>query len=78
LERMIDLQEELIRRIESLEGVLENKVDFAIDHLNGVDYSIKEISTELNWWGESPTFAKQLLGRLDEIESTAKDILAAS
>lgn len=67
LEKMIDLQEELINRIERLEGVIEDKLD-------DIEGSIKEVSGELNWWGESASFAKQLLDGVEAIETSVRDI----
>lgn len=74
LEKMIDLQEELINRIERLEGVIEDKLDSAIDKLDDLEGSIKEVSGELNWWGESASFAKQLLDGVEAIETSVRDI----
>jgi hypothetical protein len=77
LEKMIDLQEELINRIERLEHVIEHKLDSAIDKLDDVEVSIKEVSGELNWWGESASFAKQLLDGVEAIETSVRDISAS-
>lgn len=70
LERLIDKQDELIARVENLEFVLTLQVqstNTCIEDLTGVS---REIHEELVWWGEGHSLAKELLSRLDAIDSS--------
>lgn len=63
LEQLLDKQDELIARIETLEATVDGK--------------LAEIYGELNWWGSDPSFAKQLLSELGEIGNGISNIEAA-
>ena len=69
LEQLIDKQDELISRIESLEATVEQQLTEANVGISEVQSSSSQIYDELNWWGEGHSFAKQLLAALDGIES---------
>lgn len=72
LEKLIEKQDEIISRIEKLESTLINEFDSTGAELINITHNtehINEINEELNWWGDSPSFAKQLLSALDRIES---------
>ena len=68
LELLLDKQDELISRIESLEQTVEQQLSEANNVISNLENSSTLIYTELNWWGEEHSFAKQLLSRLDGIE----------
>ncbi len=69
LEQLIDKQDELISRIESLEATLEQQFTEANVSISELQSSSSQIYDELNWWGEGPTLAKQVLAALDGIET---------
>jgi len=71
LEQLIDKQDELISRIESLEATVEQQLSKANDSISELQSSSSQICDELNWWGESSSLAKQVLVALDGIESAA-------
>lgn len=67
LERLIDKQDEIIRRLESMEAVLEDQLGEVNGHLSAVE-------EELNWWEDKPTMAKQLLSALEEIDRSVNEV----
>ena len=69
LEQLLDKQDELISRIESLEQVFSKANSSILD----LKDSSLEISDSLNWWEGKPTFATQLFKILDAIESAASE-----
>lgn len=69
LEQLLDKQDE-VSRIESLEATLERNVSDVSIGIFDPRFSVSSIEDELNWWGEKPTLAKQLLGALNGIESS--------
>jgi len=71
LEKLINKQDELISRIESLEATVEQQLSDANTSISELQSSSSQICDELNWWGEAPSFAKQVLAALDGIESAA-------
>lgn len=71
LEQLIDKQDELISRIESLETTMSVQLNEANSELTAVKDSLSSIHDELNWWGEGHSLAKQVLGALSSIESAA-------
>lgn len=69
LEQLIDKQDELILRIESLETTMEQQLTEANINIDKLQFSSSQIHDELNWWGEGHSLAKQLLLSLSDIES---------
>lgn len=67
LEILIDKQDDIIRRLDAVESVLENKLDDS-------NYKLSNIEEELNWWGDKHSLAKQLLKALEKIDSSLQDI----
>ncbi len=72
LEALIDKQDEIISRLESLEqsvshdiGILSNELSMINTNL---DSGLSQVHDELNWWGEGHSFAKQVLGALQSID----------
>lgn len=74
LERLIDKQDDLISRIESLETrISESAYDVGM-HLHDINDKAGLVYDELNWWGEGQSFAKQLLGALQGIDTSISSI----
>jgi predicted nuclease with TOPRIM domain len=71
LEQLIDKQDELISRIESLEATVEQQLTEANASISELQSSSSQIYDELNWWGEGHSLAKQVLAALDGIEIAA-------
>jgi hypothetical protein len=71
LEQLIDVQTQLLSRIDSLETVIEQGLAEANSSISELQSSSSQIFDELNWWGESPSLAKQVLAALDGIETAA-------
>jgi predicted nuclease with TOPRIM domain len=71
LKQLIDKQDELISRIERLEATVEQQLSEANASISELQSSSSQICDELNWWGEAPSLAKQVLAALDGIESAA-------
>jgi hypothetical protein len=71
LEQLLDKQDELIQRIESLEATVEQQLTEANSRISDLKHSSSLIYDELNWWGEGHSFAKQILKALDDIEAAA-------
>jgi hypothetical protein len=71
LEQLIEIQIQLISRIDSLEIVIEQGLAEANSSISELQSSSSQIFEELNWWGESPSLAKQVLAALDGIETAA-------
>ena len=69
LEQLIDKQDELIARIESLEFTVEQQLTEANSGISELQISSSQIQEELNWYGEGPSLAKQVLKTLGEIET---------
>lgn len=67
LERLIDKQDDNIRRLESVEAVLEDQLGEANGHLSAIE-------EELNWWQDKPTMAKQLLSALEDIDRSVNEV----
>lgn len=67
LERLIDKQDEIISRLDTVESVLGNE-------LRESNHRLSNIEDELNWWEDKPTLAKQLLSSLEHIDSSLHDI----
>ena len=66
LEQLIDKQDELIQRIESLEETLKEQLIEANENLFEVQCYSSQIVDELNWWSDAPSFAKELLSAMSE------------
>jgi len=66
LEQLIDKQDELIQRIESLEETLKEQLIEANENLFEVQCYSSQICDELNWWSDAPSFAKELLSAMSE------------
>ncbi|MDP3837579.1 MAG: hypothetical protein Q8Q54_01520 [Methylococcales bacterium] len=73
LEQLIDKQDELISRIERLEATVEQQLTEANASISELQSSSSQIYDELNWWGENPSLAKQVLAALDGIESAVSE-----
>lgn len=73
LEQLLDKQDELISRIESLEATIEQQLSEANSSISDLKDSSSRVNDELNWWGEEHSFAKQLFSRLDAIETATGD-----
>ncbi len=73
LEQLLEKQDELISRIESLETTVEQQLSEANSSISDLKDASTSINDELNWWGENHSFAKQLFSRLDAIETAASD-----
>ena len=69
LEQLVDKQDELISRIESLETTLNIQFNESNSELAAIQNSLSGIHDELNWWGEGHSLAKQVLEALNSIES---------
>ena len=71
LEQLLNKQDELISRIESLETTIEQQLSEANSSISYLKDSTSSINDELNWWGGEHSLAKQLFSRLDAIEVAA-------
>jgi hypothetical protein len=72
LEQLLDKQDELLTRLESLESTVEQQLTEANAGISSLTNASSLIHDELNWWGEGHhSFAKQVLGALAGIESAA-------
>lgn len=71
LEQLIEKQDQLILRIESLEGTIEAKLDEVNSGISDLEHASLQIGNELNWYGENHSFAKQLLESVDRISGPA-------
>lgn len=71
LQQLLDKQDDLISRIESLEDTVERQLTEANSGLSELKDSSSDIHHELNWWGEGHSLAKQLLSALGAIETAA-------
>ena len=73
LETLIDKQDEIIARIEALEQSVSYDLGAATRELSTLNTNlssgISQIHDELNWWGEGHSFAKQVLGTLESIDT---------
>jgi|GEM_PF-5820695 len=81
LERLIDKQDELIARLESLEYTLGDKLDEVNKNIcelqsdvSMMQASASRINDELNWWSSNNSFAKQLLSALSDASSEISDL----
>lgn len=72
LEQLLDKQDELISRIESLEATVEQQLAETNTNISELQFSSSKIYEELIWWGEdtNPTLAKQVLRALQGIQSS--------
>jgi uncharacterized protein (UPF0335 family) len=59
LEQLLDKQDELISRVESLEKTVEQ--------------SSSDVSDELKWWGDDPSFAKYVLKAFESLEAVIEE-----
>ena len=73
LEQLIDKQDELIARIESLEATVEQQLTEANAGIVKLQSSSSQIHDELNWWGKEHSLAKQVLAALDRIASAVSN-----
>ena len=71
LEQLLDKQDNLIARIESLEATVQQQLTEANSGISDLTHAASTIHEELNWWGEGHSLAKQLLKALAAIESAA-------
>lgn len=71
LTQLVDKQDELISRIESLESTVQEQLFEVNSGISNLVHSSSQIEAELNWWGENPSLAKQILDRLTGIEDAA-------
>ena len=69
LEQLLDKQDQLIARIESLEATVQQELAEANSGISDLKEASSIIHEELKWWGEGESLAKQLLKTLDSIES---------
>lgn len=69
LVQLIDKQDKLISRVESLETMLEKKLTETNDGLTDLRSISSEFYEEFNWWSDGHSFAKQVLSSLEGIES---------
>ncbi|TDP80863.1 hypothetical protein EV672_11078 [Aquabacterium commune] len=67
LERLIDKQDDIIRRLESIETVLDAQ-------LGEANVRLSRVEEELNWWEDKPTLAKQLLSALEHIDRSVNEV----
>ena len=67
LEQLLEKQDELIQRIESLEATVERQLTEVNSGISDLKYSSSLIHDELNWWGKEHSLAKQVLEALDRI-----------
>lgn len=72
LEALIDKQDEIITRIEALEQSVSYDLGAVTNELSTLNTNlssgISRIHDELNWWGDGPSFAKQVIGTLESID----------
>lgn len=67
LERLIGKQDDIIRRLESIETVLDAQ-------LGEANVRLSRVEEELNWWEDKPTLAKQLLSALEHIDRSVNEV----
>lgn len=69
LEKLIEKQDEIISRLDTLENTLINEFDTTGAELINISHNTQQIHEELNCWEETPSFAKELLSAIERIES---------
>ena len=67
LEQLLNKQDELISRIESLETTIEGQLTEANVGISSLENWSSQIHAELDWWGDDPSLAKRILSELGNI-----------
>jgi type I restriction-modification system DNA methylase subunit len=74
LEQLIAKQDDIIFRLETLESVVDGKLDESNGQLEASNFKLDSIHEELNWWENKPSLAKQLLSALERIDTSLQNI----
>jgi hypothetical protein len=69
LEQLIDKQDDLIRRIESLETEVVSELSSINSEITEVKYAAQTTATELEWWKDT-SFAAMALKSLNAIDDS--------
>lgn len=73
LEQLVEKQIRLISRVDNLGAIVERGLGEISSGVEMLGRTSSEIYGKLNWWGQDPSFAKQLLGSLEYVASNIDD-----